>query len=89
VALTWRANSKATSWIIERRNLPRAVGASAGNWAAISELPGDAISFVDNRVGESQDFQWRVRPDLHRWQGVFSPASETASNPNAVNGAGC
>jgi hypothetical protein len=89
VALAWSASAKATSWTIERRNLPSAVGADAGDWSVISELPGDATTFVDNRVGESQDFQWRVRPDRYRWQGVFSPASESVSTPDAVSAAGC
>jgi len=89
VALQWSPNTQATSWTIERRSLSRDEGGVPGNWGAIVTLPGDASSFIDNRVGESGVFQWRVRPDLYRWEGLFSASSASATTPSAISGAGC
>ena len=87
--LSWTENSRATSWTIQRRNMPRSPEAAPADWTTIAILQGIATSFLDDRVGESNDFQYRVRPDLYRWEGVFSDASASSTTPDAVNAAGC
>lgn len=84
--VAWAANARATSWTLERREVIRAAGAE---WTPIAVLPGAATSFRDDRVGESNDFQYRIRPDRYRWEGAFSDVSPVAFTPDAVSAAGC
>ncbi len=88
-AVAWSASTRATSWTIQRRTVPRAPGVSPSAWADIAVVSGAATSFLDDRVGESTDFQYRVRPDLYRWEGVFSDASASSTTPDAVSAVGC
>jgi hypothetical protein len=93
--ITWSGNARATSWTLERQDIPTSPGAGAGAgagasaWTAVAVLPGSVTSFRDDRVGESHNFHYRVRPDLYRWEGVFSDASAAATIPDAVSAAGC
>ncbi|WP_258071917.1 DUF7507 domain-containing protein [Clavibacter michiganensis] len=84
-ALAWAATPGATAFLVERR----VAGATPGAWMAVARLGAEAIGFVDDRVGESRSYQWRVRPDLHRWTGVASAATAAVTQPAAVDARGC
>ena len=88
-SLSWTAIARATSWTVQRRNVSRSTGLTPSAWNSIALLPGTAHTFLDDRVGESNDFQYRVRPDLYRWEGVFSDASSLVKTSDALSAAGC
>lgn len=87
--ITWTASSRATSWLIERRLAAAVLGATDGAWVPIATVDGGETSFVDHRVGESQSYEWRVRPDLFRWSGVASDASSQSLVPASTSAVGC
>ncbi|MFS4505080.1 lectin-like domain-containing protein [Clavibacter sp. Sh2141] len=84
-AVSWAAIPGATDLLVERR----IAGAAPGDWITVARLAGAATSYSDDRLGESRSYQWRVRPDLHRWVGVASAPSSAAVQPAAVSPAGC
>jgi hypothetical protein len=88
-SITWNANPRATSWTVQRRNVPDSVGADLAAWTTVVILPGATTSFLDNRVGETRIFQYRIRPDLYHWEGVYSAGSIPTTTPNATDAAGC
>jgi uncharacterized repeat protein (TIGR01451 family) len=83
--VSWLAVALASQWVVQRR----LAGTTPGDWATVAILPGATTSYQDTRLGEGHAYQWRVRPDLQRWNGVFSPASAASTQPGAANAAGC
>jgi uncharacterized repeat protein (TIGR01451 family) len=84
-ALAWSPTAGTTDWLVERR----LAGATPGAWITVARLGAAATTFSDGRVGESRSYQWRVRPDLHRWLGVASAPTAAVTQPAAVSAAGC
>ncbi|OUE24110.1 DUF7507 domain-containing protein [Clavibacter michiganensis] len=84
-AISWAQVPGATDQLVERR----VAGTTPGAWITVARLAGTATSFSDDRVGESRSYQWRVRPDLHRWVGVASAPSIAVAQPAAVSAVGC
>jgi uncharacterized repeat protein (TIGR01451 family) len=84
-ALAWAATPGATAFLVERR----LAGTTPGDWITVARLGATATGFTDDRVGESRSYQWRVRPDLHRWTGVVSAATAAVTQPAAVDARGC
>jgi uncharacterized repeat protein (TIGR01451 family) len=83
--VSWLAVALASQWVVQRR----LAGATPGDWTTVALLPGATTSYQDTRLGEGRSYEWRVRPDLHRWSGSYSPASATSAQPGAANAAGC
>ncbi|WP_317232737.1 DUF7507 domain-containing protein [Clavibacter capsici] len=84
-AVAWTAVPGATDLLVERR----VAGSTPGAWITVARLGGSATGFSDDRLGESRSYQWRVRPDLHRWVGVASAPSSAVAQPAAVSATGC
>ncbi|RIJ56289.1 hypothetical protein DZG02_15415, partial [Clavibacter lycopersici] len=84
-AVSWAQVPGATDQLVERR----LAGATPGAWITVARLAGTATSFSDDRLGESRSYQWRIRPDLHRWVGVASAPSSAVAQPAAVSAVGC
>jgi len=85
VTVSWIGLASTTQWVLQRR----LAGTTPGDWSTVALLPGSTTSYQDTRLGEGRSFQWRVRPDLHRWAGIYSPASAASAQPPAANAAGC
>jgi uncharacterized repeat protein (TIGR01451 family) len=83
--VSWLAVALATQWVVQRR----LAGTTPGDWTTVAILPGATTSFQDTRLGEGHAYQWRVRPDLGRWNGTFSAASAASTQSGAANAAGC
>jgi uncharacterized repeat protein (TIGR01451 family) len=83
--VSWIALANTTEWVLQRR----LAGTTPGDWSTVAVLPASSTSFQDTRLGEGRSYQWRVRPDRHRWAGIFSPASASSAQPLAANAAGC
>lgn len=83
--VSWIAAPEATRWVVQRR----LAGTTPGAWVNVALLPGASTSFQDTRLGEGNSYQWRVRPDLQRWQGNFSAATAASTQSAVANAAGC
>ncbi|SMH50399.1 conserved repeat domain-containing protein [Rathayibacter oskolensis] len=81
--VSWAAAPGTTGYTLERR----LAGATPGAWSVVATPSG--TTFTDDRVGEGRSYQWRVRPDLHRWLGVASPASTAVTQPAVATARGC
>jgi uncharacterized repeat protein (TIGR01451 family) len=84
-SVSWLPVFNTTQWVVQRR----LAGAQPGEWGTVALVPGSSTSFQDTRLGEGNSYQWRVRPDLHRWAGTYSPASAPSSQSPAANAGGC
>ena len=76
-----------TGWVIERRPAP--AGGTDPAWQRVASLGAGTTEFTDTRLGEGRTYQWRARPDLHRWTGTPSTASPPATQPAATTAVGC
>ncbi|MFE7629155.1 Ig-like domain-containing protein [Kocuria sp. NPDC057446] len=85
--ITWAGQQAATGWMLERRLAP--AGGTDPAWQRVASLGAGTTEFTDTRLGEGRTYQWRTRPDLHRWEGTPSTASPPATQPSATTAAGC
>ena len=83
--VSWGTVAGATTWLVERRY----TATSPGLWVKVASLPAASNGFVDALLGEGNNYQWRVRPDMQRWTGVFSSASVSTTASPAVSVGGC
>ena len=82
--LSWQDKPGTTTWVLERR----LGGTIPGSWVTAAILPPGTTTFTDTRVGEGQTYQYRIRPDLYRWPGTFSPTAAVTLAP-AASATGC
>ena len=86
--VSWTAVAGTITWVVERRYVASVSAPSTAPWVEVASIPAASLSFTDALLGEGNNYQWQVRPDLHRWAGVFSPSGSAVTSA-AMSAAGC